>query len=139
MLHLKHTALLMAQGATATGAYGWALLKVSMALALICLLAYVLVRAAQGRFGVGRHLGGRGGGELRILDRYPLSPRQALWVVEVGGRVFLIGAGEGGITRLAELDPRTMTPREEQEAGEEGVPVPFGELLERMRRKGGSE
>lgn len=132
MVQDNYTALLMAQGASVAGSYGWALLKVSLALGLICLLAYLIMRMAQGKMA---RFPGRGGGELRVLDRYPLSPRQVLWLVEVGGRVFLLGAGEGGIVRLAELDPQTMTAAEGQ--GEPGSGVPFAELLERVRKGGG--
>ena len=129
---LQFTALTVAAGgATTAGAYGWALFKVAAALAVICVLAYLLVRAAQGKAG---RLGGTGGGALRILDRTHLSPRQALWLVEVGGRVFLLGAGEGGVTRLAELDPETVAAAG-GEPGEGGQA--FGEFLDRLRKGGG--
>ncbi len=127
---LQFTALTVAAGGT-TGAYGWALFKVTVALVVICVLAYLLVRAAQGKVG---RLGGAGGGQLRVLDRYPLSPRQALWLVEVGGRVFLLGAGEGGISRLAELDPEELPVIDGEPAG--GGPA-FAAILDRLRKGGG--
>jgi len=98
-----YTALSLAVGAepelSPTG-FGTALLKMVAALVLVCVLAYLALRLAR------RHLiASRGKGSLlRVVERCPLSARQSLWVVEVGERFFLIGATEGSIAKLAELD-----------------------------------
>jgi flagellar protein FliO/FliZ len=91
--------------------YGWALLKVTLALALVCLLAYVALRLLRRLSGLG---GGAGSGALRIIERCPLSPRQTLWLVEVAGRYFLLGATDQQVTRLAELEPGTIPPPPER-------------------------
>lgn len=90
--------------------FGVALLKMVAALVLACVLAYVGLRLAR------RHLPGArsGGGLLRIVERCPLSARQSLWIVEVGERYLLIGASDGGLTRLAELDPDEVEQRIKQ-------------------------
>jgi flagellar biogenesis protein FliO len=41
---------------------------------------------------------------LRVIARLPLEPRRSLYLVEVAGDFFLLGAGEGGLSTLATLD-----------------------------------
>ncbi len=130
---ISHFQLLLIAGEAGLvpGGYGWALFKVLFALGLICLVAFLLVRLLRGRLGSGL-VPGRG--HLRVLDRYPLSPRQTLWLVEVGGRIFMLGAGEGGISRLAELEPEELespAPGLDEHSG-----VSFGRLLQRLRTGG---
>ena len=84
--------------------FGVALLKMVAALVLVCVLAYLALRLAR------RYLVGTRGeaGLLRVVERCPLSARQSLWVVEVGRRYFLLGASDGVIAKLAELDPEEV-------------------------------
>lgn len=94
-------------GGLATG-YGWSLLKILIALVVVCGAAYgllVLVRRLLP--------GTTSRGCMRIIDRCPLSSRQQLWLVEVTGRYFLVGATDTTLTRLAELDPADIPPEEE--------------------------
>jgi flagellar protein FliO/FliZ len=43
-------------------------------------------------------------GIVRIHERVPLEPRKALFVVEVAGAFYLVGAGESGLNLMATLD-----------------------------------
>jgi flagellar protein FliO/FliZ len=53
----------------------------------------------------GRRLGlGRASGPLELLGRLPLEARRAVYLVRVGKVVYVVGASEGGLTRLGELD-----------------------------------
>jgi flagellar protein FliO/FliZ len=53
----------------------------------------------------GRRLGlGRPAGPLELLGRLPLDARRAVYLVRVGKLVYVVGASEGGLTRLGELD-----------------------------------
>src|SRR5258708_15699789 len=53
----------------------------------------------------GRRLGlGRAGGRLELLGRLPLEARRAVYLVRVGKVVYVVGASEGGLSRLGELD-----------------------------------
>lgn len=94
---------LAGDGGLAPMGYGWALLRLLLALGVVCLLAFVTLKLLQRRL-----RGGPTPGLLRVLDRLPLGPRQQLWLVEVGGRVFLLGASDGGIARLAELEAGSL-------------------------------
>ena len=82
------------------GGYGVALLQTLLALAAVCVLAWVVLRwAAQKGLGIGA-----GGKHVKVLERVALDARRTLWVVEIGEKVLLIGAGDGASpTTLAEL------------------------------------
>lgn len=103
------------------GGYGVALLQTLLALGAICILAWVVLRwSARRGLGTGR-------GRVRVLERVPLDRGRSLYLVEVGGRVLLLGAGEGAApSMLAELDPDELPAAPERPAG-------FGELVERLR------
>lgn len=54
---------------------------------------------------LGLRLWGRSRSNLmRVIARLPLEGRRSLYLVETAGSFFLIGAGEGGLSTLAELD-----------------------------------
>lgn len=83
--------------------YGWALIKMTGALMIVCLLAYIFLRWIR-RYSMNE---GSPKGYLQLLDRCPLSPRQNLWIIKAGDRIFLVGShdGPGGsVAKLAELD-----------------------------------
>jgi flagellar biosynthetic protein FliO len=85
--------------------YGVALLQTLLALAAVCILAWVVLRwSAQ------RRLFGAGGGErVRVLERVHLDPRRALYLVKVGEKVLLLGAGDNGAPALlTEVDPASL-------------------------------
>jgi flagellar biogenesis protein FliO len=87
--------------------YGWALLKMLGALFLVCALAFFIFRFLGRHFAIAQ----AGGRFIRVLERCPLSSRQSLWVVEAGGRYFLLAGGEGpggAILKLAELDKEAL-------------------------------
>jgi flagellar biosynthetic protein FliO len=78
-----------------------------LALETVAVLALIAVAAwAFVRFVAPRLRGARGKARLRVLERLPLEPRRALYVVEVDGRPLLIGVAEGAVTLLKELEPR---------------------------------
>jgi flagellar protein FliO/FliZ len=97
---------------SAPGGYGVALLQTLLALAAVCILAWVVLRwSARRGLGTGR-------GRVRVLERVPLDARRALYLVQIGERVLLVGAGEGGApSLLAELDPSELPPAAEPPAG----------------------
>jgi flagellar biogenesis protein FliO len=47
---------------------------------------------------------GTGAGRIRVLERVPLEPRRTLYLVEIGSRILLIGAGDRDLRVLAEMD-----------------------------------
>jgi flagellar biogenesis protein FliO len=64
-------------------------------------------------------LSGSRGGALEVLARQPLDGRRAIYLVRVGKRVLVIGAGDGPLTRLGStsLEAIGIDPRKQSEAG----------------------
>lgn len=74
------------------GGYGMALIQTLFALLAVCVLAWVVLRALAQRGFVGRTKGGR----IQVLERTHLDAKRTLWLVEVGEKVWLMGAGDTG-------------------------------------------
>lgn len=116
------TVLLLLQSGL-PGGYGVSLLQTLLALAAVCILAWVVLRWSAKR---GLNLGV---GRIKVLERTPLDGRRALYLVEVGDRVLLVGAGEGGAPALlAELDPAELPPAPEG-------PTSVADLVARWRAR----
>jgi flagellar biogenesis protein FliO len=41
---------------------------------------------------------------MRVLGRLALEPRRSIYLVEVGGRCFVVGVGDGPMAMLAEVE-----------------------------------
>jgi flagellar biosynthetic protein FliO len=88
-------------GGSLPGGYAAALLETLLALAAVCILAWVVLK-----WGARRGLGRAARGRVRVLERVPLDPKRSVYLVRVGDRMLLLGAGDGAApTVLAELDP----------------------------------
>lgn len=75
------------------------ILRVVASLVVVLVLALIAARLA-------RRAGVRGDGAgLRVVDRVGLTRETAVAVVEVAGRVLVLGTGTHGVSLLAELDP----------------------------------
>ncbi len=74
------------------GGYGVALLQTLLALAAVCVVAWAVLRwiSQRGLAGFGN------GARVRVLERVILDGRRTLWLIRIGERELLIGAGEGG-------------------------------------------
>src|SRR6185503_153891 len=69
---------------------------------LVTLLAIVAL-AVLVLYG-GRRLGlGRPSGPLDLVGRLPLDTRRAVYLVRVGKLIYVVGASEGGLTKLGEI------------------------------------
>ncbi len=99
-----------------------------LSLAIVCLLAYVSLRWLSRR-GVGR-----AEGAVRVLARCPLEPRRVVYLLEAGGRCFLVGVGDGPMAMLAEIDPAQVK-SEESEAVRPSAGSRFAEVLARIRTR----
>lgn len=82
------------------GGYGVALLQTLLALAAVCVLAWVVLRwSARGGLGMGQ------GQRIRVVERVALDARRTAFLVEVGGKYYFLAAGDGGSPSLiATLD-----------------------------------
>jgi flagellar biogenesis protein FliO len=90
-------------------------------LALVCVLAVVVLWAAR-RAGVGRPTG-----PIQLVGRLPLEARRSIYLVQVGEIVLVVGAGEGGFTKLAEVPASTLETALHGTGRD--VSTPFGDIL----------
>jgi flagellar protein FliO/FliZ len=83
------------------GGLGRAVLGFVAVVGAILVVAKLLKANQKRRFGL------RGGpsGSLEVLSTTPLGPNRNLHLLRVGEEVMLIGAAEGGISRLRTFDP----------------------------------
>jgi flagellar protein FliO/FliZ len=70
-----------------------------LVLALVAGAVY-LIKLLSGR----RYFGTQKSKGIQVLATRPMGPRQALVLVEVGGRPLLLAQGEAGINLIAEID-----------------------------------
>jgi flagellar biosynthetic protein FliO len=97
-----------------------------VSLALVCFAAYIVLRWL-GRRGVGSS-----GDCVRVLGRCLLEPRRSVYLIESGGRCFLVGVGEGPMSLLAEIDKAAIPA---QSMHGEKPALPFGDVLNRVLRR----
>jgi flagellar biogenesis protein FliO len=103
------------------GSYAGYLVETFITLLAVCGLAFVVLYGAR-RLGVGRPRG-----PIQLVGQLPLDARRAIYLVQVGGQVLVVGASEAGITRLGEVASGDLPPSA-------AAPVPFGDVLARVLR-----
>jgi len=77
------------------------LLSLLAVFAVVVVMAYFTAKFIGGRFNARMATGGG-----RILENLPLGPNRSVCIVEIAGRVFLLGVGEN-ISLLAEITDDT--------------------------------
>jgi flagellar biosynthetic protein FliO len=74
-----------------------------VSLGIVCVVAYLALRWL-GRRGFTAHASG----PLRVVARQSLDPKRSVFVIEAAQRYFLVGAGEGAMSLIAELDKEAV-------------------------------
>lgn len=97
--------MLLSQSSVGTE-LGLMVIQTLAVLALIALAAWAFVR-----FVAPRLQGSRGKLRMRVIERLPLEQRRSLYLVEVDNTPFLIGAAEGSIRLLKELETTEIPPQ----------------------------
>jgi flagellar protein FliO/FliZ len=103
--------------------YGGYVIETFVTLLAVCGLAVLVLWGAR-RVGIGRP-----SGPIELLGHLPLDARRGIYLVRVGGQVFVVGVGEGGFTKLGEI-PADALPVVESH----GM-APFGDVLSRILRR----
>ena len=104
------------------GPYGSYLVETVLMLVVVSALAFFAMVLAK-RVGVGR-----AHGPIELVGQLPLDARRGLYLVKVGSRVFLVGVGEGGFSKLGEV------PASEVPAGEKPA-TSFSDIFARALNK----
>jgi flagellar biogenesis protein FliO len=84
------------------GPYAGYLLETFVTLLAVCGLAFVVLYGAR-RLGIGRPRG-----PIQLVGQLPLDARRAIYLVQVGGQVLVVGASEAGITKLGEISAKEL-------------------------------
>lgn len=108
------------------GAYAGYLVETFVTLLAVCGLAFVVLYGAR-RLGIGRPRG-----PIQLVGQLPLDARRAIYLVQVGGQVLVVGASEAGITKLGEVSAKELPEAEAANA------APFADVLARVLGKGGA-
>ncbi|WP_394843466.1 flagellar biosynthetic protein FliO [Pendulispora brunnea] len=111
-------------------AYGSYIVETFVTLVAVCAIAFVVLYGAK-RLGMGKS-----SGAIQLVGQLPLDARRCIYLVKVGGQVLVVGVGEGGFTKLAEM-PESAFPGL-PEAGA-AAPSGFADVLARLRRAKGED
>lgn len=107
----------------AVGSYAGYLVETFVTLLAVCGLAFVVLYGAR-RLGIGRPRG-----PIQLVGQLPLDARRAIYLVQVGGQVIVVGASEAGFTRLGEVAAGELPPIDTVQT------APFSDVLARVLRK----
>jgi flagellar protein FliO/FliZ len=94
------------------------LIETAVTLLGVIALAVIILYGAR-RMGMGKPAG-----PLTLVGKLPLDGRRAIYLVRVGHTVFIIGASEGGLTKLGEVPEDRI-----DFAAEEPMKGPFANVL----------
>ena len=101
--------------------YAGYLVETFVTLLAVCGLAVAVLWGAR-RLGVGRP-----SGPIELVGHLPLDARRAVYLVKVGAQVFVVGMGEGGMTKLGEIAAGDMP------APATGRGATFADVMARLR------
>lgn len=106
-------------------------LKLLLVLAAVLILAYVATL-----FWIPRMMGFKrlAGGPIRVVARYPLEPRKALYIIKAGGDFFLVGTSEGDIHYLTRLDSQSLEAYLQEQSAQPRQEGDFSRLLRGLKR-----
>lgn len=113
--------------AALVSSYAGYLVETLVTLVAVCGLAFVVLSGAR-RLGVGRP-----SGPMQLRGHLPLDARRAIYLVQVGAQVFVVGVGEGGFTKLGELAASDLP------APEPSSSTPFADVLARVMSRAGKK
>ena len=83
-----------------SGGYGLMLLKLTLAVVLVCAAAFLSLK-----YGVRKLVGGaEEDAPMRVISRLPLEPRRSLIVTQVASKTLVLATSEAGIQLITQLD-----------------------------------
>ncbi len=105
------------------GSYAGYLVETFLTLVVVCAIAFVVLYGAR-KLGVAR-----ASGSIKLVGQLPLDARRAIYLVRIGEQVIVVGASEGGLTKLAEM-PAASVPQDVETKA-----LKFSDVLARLRAK----
>lgn len=103
MIGILLSAAISTEAATPATAvdFTWLFIKMVLVLSIVCISAILILKYVMPRTGLLRTV--QKGRYFKVMGRYQLESRKALYLVEVGGRYFVIGSADHGINLITEL------------------------------------
>ena len=86
--------------------FTWVFIKMLAALVVVCVTAILLLRYGVPYLSLRRGKRPMKQSPFELLARFSLEQRRALYLMRIEGKRYVLGASEGGITKLAELDEK---------------------------------
>lgn len=105
------------------------LLSLVAVFAVVVVMAYFTAKFIGSRFNARMATGGG-----RILENLPLGPNRSVCIVEIAGRVFLLGVAEGGISLLAEITDDNATVENLREKNKDMFSQDFGSISDLIQK-----
>lgn len=87
--------------------FGWLFLKTIIAMVIVIVLAFVFIRYIMPRLQLGRK-GWRRGSSIKIIERTGLDPRKALYIIQVGRKIALIGTSDNSVNKIMDLEEKDI-------------------------------
>lgn len=112
----------------------FSLLGIILVLLLVLGGCYLFTRWAGTGLG-GRFGAGGGGARMKVVERLPVGRDQALMVVRLGERYFLLGSSSSGFSLLAELTEEEGALWAPSAEPTDKPGMDFRELLRKLREK----
>ncbi len=81
--------------------FTWLFIKMLLLLIVICALAIVLLKYVAPKLGVFKPM--QKGGYFKVLGRYQLEAKKALYLVNIGQKYLVLGVADHGINLLTEI------------------------------------
>ena len=106
---------------------GWAVGQTFVVLALVVGLAWLTLNVGLRRL-LGIRAPAAGASLVTVLERVTLDQKRALFVVQAGGEVLLIGGGEGALQLISKLDKNEVE-KLRAERSSSGAMSPFLQKL----------
>jgi flagellar biogenesis protein FliO len=82
--------------------YATYLAETVLTLLLVCGAAFVVLLGAK-RLGIGR-----ANGPVSLLGQLPLDARRSVYLIKIAEKVLVVGASEGGMVKLGELEAHEL-------------------------------
>jgi len=81
------------------------LVKMILMLGVVVGLAYLTLNKGLGKLVERQNLGKR----VKVVERVALDAKRSLFLVDLDGKQMLLGAGEGGVVFIRDVDPASAT------------------------------
>ena len=110
----------------------WAIMKMVLALGIVCMVLFFMVRLLK-RTGVKRRFSLDSG--IRLLATQSIAPQKYISLVEIGGEVLALGISEAQITFLTKIENKEFVEKIMGDRGAKTEPFSFSQYFHSLPLK----